>query len=177
MKKTVLILLILCCLIGCRTKQQTISERTDTQTRVDSVSLIQKVTVTPVVVPESTVRLDLSIDELEALPPGAKYTEKDGQATVTVLRTETGYEVSANCDSLTFLLTEKETEIYHLNRQITELSEKLQEQRVDTIREPTPFQWFQIWAFRFLLLIIILIFILKKFNVWQRITTLLLPNR
>jgi hypothetical protein len=115
---------------------------------------------------------------LRALPPGARYDNRNEQATVTVLKTEDGtYKVSADCDSLSLLLYERETEIYRLERERRDLEKTLTEERIETVREPTGFQWFQIWGFRLLSSAITLLFILKKFDLWKRLLNLLWPAR
>jgi hypothetical protein len=81
------------------------------------------------------------------LPPGAVYRAQDGQASATIKRTDTGYEITANCDSLLLLVTNYEKEVYHLNSLNTALETKLKEQKTEIIKEPDGWQWFQIYGF------------------------------
>lgn len=81
---------------------------------------------------------------LETMPIGTGYSIRNGQATVNVTRTSAdSIEVTATCDSLT--------------RQVLLLTEELTRVRNDTsaeqpppkvVREPTGWQWAQIWAGR-----------------------------
>jgi hypothetical protein len=89
------------------------------------------------------------------LPVGAGYTEKQGQATVAVQMSEGGYiEASANCDSLTILVDELRTEVYHLNNEKTELKSVLSEQKIIEVNRLTGWQWFQVWTGRICLALI-----------------------
>lgn len=78
-------------------------------------------------VPQTTAKINLTPEDLEKLPVGGQYQAKDGQATGTIKRTEKGFEFTANCDSLTFLITELRTEVYRLKNVESELKTQLKE--------------------------------------------------
>jgi hypothetical protein len=106
--------------------------------------------------------MKLSFDSLVALPVGAGYTARQGQATLTVNRAESGMiEASANCDSLTLLVDELRTEIYHLNKEKTDFTSKLSEQKIIEVNRLTGWQYFQIWTGRICLAIIVILAIRK----------------
>jgi hypothetical protein len=92
------------------------------------------------------VELILSLDSLFLLPAGAGYIEKSGQATVAVTRTESGVVASANCDSLTLLVNEFRTEIFHLNNEKTAIKAELKEQKILEVNRLTGWQSFLIWT-------------------------------
>lgn len=91
---------------------------------------------------------------LETIPVGTGFSRRSGQATVNVNRISAdSLEVTATCDSLArqvVLLTEELTRIR------SQTSEEVELQPPEVLHEPTGFQWFQIWAGRIALLIIVL---------------------
>jgi hypothetical protein len=82
------------------------------------------------------------------LPVDAGYIDRQGRATVTVLRTEGGIKASADCDSLTVLVDELRTEIFHLNAEKTDFKTELVETKTVEVNRLTGWQWFQIWTGR-----------------------------
>lgn len=91
---------------------------------------------------------------LNLLPAGTGFSKRSGQATVNVTRISgDSIEVTATCDSLTrqvIVLTEQLTRIRSkTSREVEELPPKV-------IKEPTGWQWFQIWTGRIALLVIVL---------------------
>ncbi|GAB6123087.1 hypothetical protein [Dysgonomonas termitidis] len=93
--------------------------------RADSTSRVERERARLLTVPASAASLDLNFGSLADLPIGAKYTGKQGQATVTVERISgDSIKVTANCDSLSQLIVEKETEIFHLQNRVSELEDK-----------------------------------------------------
>jgi hypothetical protein len=106
--------------------------------------------------------LTLKIDSIIALPVGAKYENKQGQATVTVQLSESGVlTASANCDSLTFLVDELRTEIYHLNKEKTDFTSESNETKIVEVNRVTGFQHFQIWFGRICIAILLLFYGVK----------------
>lgn len=97
---------------------------------------------------------------LKQIPVGTGFSKRSGQATVNVTRLSgDSIEVTATCDSLArqvILLSEELTRIRN------ETQEEVEELPPEVIKEPTGFQWFQIWAGRVTLLIIILT-LLKRY--------------
>lgn len=93
-----------------------------------------------VTIPQTTAKLNITPDDLDKLPVGGQYQSKDGNATATIQRTNKGYEFTANCDSLTLLVTELQTEVYRLNRKNTELKTLLNEQKTVEVNKLTRWQ-------------------------------------
>ena len=94
---------------------------------------------------------------LNSIPIGTGFSKRSGQATVNVNRiSEDSTEVTATCDSLArqiIVLTEELTRIRNETQKETETL------LPQVVREPTGWQWFQIWTGRlavaaFLLLLI-----------------------
>lgn len=102
------------------------------------------------------------MNQLAALPEGAGYSARSGQATVKVTRvSEDSIEVTATCDSLArqvISLTEELTRIRN------ETGEEVEEPPPQVAREPSGWQWFQIWAGRLVLITLSLIFIYRLFK-------------
>ena len=94
--------------------------------------------------------MTVSLDSLIKLPVGASFTEKNDRATATVTRIDTGYEITAECDSLTVLVTELKTEITRLNKEKTDFKSDLKEIKTVELNRLTGFQHFQIWTGRLL---------------------------
>jgi len=145
-----LIISLLFFLSGCKTTQHNKEHTTSlNEKRTDSISRIEKTNAKLLIIPPSAVSLNLNFKNLSDLPIGAKYTEKQGQATVSVEKTgENDFKITANCDSLTRLIVERETEIFHLQNQVRELEEATHEEKVEIINETTPVRWFWIYSGR-----------------------------
>lgn len=99
---------------------------------------------------------------LNAIPIGTGFSKRSGQATVNVTRISgDSIEVTATCDSLArqvILLTEE------LVRIRNETSEEVKELPSEVIKEPTGWQWFQIWIGRIAVIVLILILIGRRLN-------------
>ena len=107
--------------------------------------------------------MNLNVDDLVNLPSGASFQVSEGNATGTVTKNEDNtLEFTANCDSLTLLIETLEKEVYRFQSENTVLKDRLSEQKTEVIKEPNGWQWFQIYGFRVLLIINIII------TVWQR---------
>jgi hypothetical protein len=97
------------------------------------------------------------------LPVGGKYQAVDGNATGTIEKKADGsLEFTANCDSLTLVVETLSKEVFHLNKEKTELKERLKEQKTEETNRLTGFQWFQIYGFRIYVLLTIIIIIYKN---------------
>jgi hypothetical protein len=129
------------------------------------MSLIVERLTKAIPVPASRAELALSIDSLRALPAGAAFRTTHGQATVTVLRSEGGVIASADCDSLTLLVDELRTEIFHLNEEKTAFKSELKEQKIIEINRLTLWQSFQIWTGRICLALLVIITGIKLFKI------------
>lgn len=99
---------------------------------------------------------------LNAIPIGTGFSKRSGQATVNVTRISgDSIEVTATCDSLArqvILLTEEMVRIRN------ETSEEVKELPPEVIKEPTGWQWFQIWIGRIAVVVLILILIGRRLN-------------
>lgn len=62
-------------------------------------------------VPESRTTIALTTDDLRKLPPGAKFTNKNGQASAQVTAKGDTIYITAICDSLQTLLYEYERQL------------------------------------------------------------------
>ncbi|GHV13653.1 hypothetical protein FACS1894169_01120 [Bacteroidia bacterium] len=144
------ILLLLVLLYGCKTTQQKTEHTTTAKIETfDSISRIERENARLLVVPRSSASLDLNFKNLNDLPIGAEYTDKQGLATISVKKTdENDYKITATCDSLAQLVVDKETEIFHLNSKVRELEDVTNEERVEIINETTPIRWFWIYSGR-----------------------------
>jgi hypothetical protein len=161
------IMILVLSVASCKTSRQIqVHDVSESNQRTDSVSLVTERLMKAIPVPASRATLTLSFDSLLRLPVGAGYTEKQGQATVAVLMTEGGMiEASANCDSLTLLVEEMKTEIFHLNKEKTELKSELNEQKIIEVNRLTGWQWFQVWTGRICLILIAGILIIKLIKI------------
>lgn len=93
---------------------------------------------------------------------GTGFSKRSGQATVNVIRISgDSIEVTATCDSLArqvIVLTEQLTRIRsETSREVEELPPKV-------IKEPTGWQWFQIWTGRIAVLGLVLIVVKRRLN-------------
>lgn len=99
---------------------------------------------------------------------GTGFSKRSGQATVNVNRISgDSIEVTATCDSLArevILMTEELTRIRN------ETSEETEELPPKVIKEPTGWQWFQIWIGRLAVLSLILIVIKRRLNIRKQKT-------
>ena len=93
---------------------------------------------------------------------GTGFSKRSGQATVNVTRiSEDSLEVTATCDSLArrvMMLTEELTRIR------SETSEEAELLPPEVIKEPTGWQWFQIWTGRLAVAVLLLILIKRRLN-------------
>lgn len=100
------------------------------------------------------------MNQLDALPKGAGYNGRSGQATVNVRRiSEDSVEVTATCDSLArqvMVLTEELTRIRN------DTSVEVKEPPPVVVKEPTGWQWFQIWIGRIAVVVLILTVIKRR---------------
>lgn len=117
------------------------------------------------VIPQTTATLTLTSIQIDELPVGATYQAKDGNASGTVRKTEeNNIEFTANCDSLLVLIEELNKEVYHFQAENTALKTELMEQKIEVVKEPTGWQWFQIYGFWILVLYELVRILLKRFK-------------
>lgn len=139
---------VLVCASGCKSQKiETEHHTRKTENTTDSVGIVSIQNTRPLTVPQSTANISLDFLDLSALPIGAKYTQKQGQATLTIEKTgDNQLSITANCDSLLFLITEKETTIFHLQQRISEFEETKTKTDTEIIKEPSPLQWFFVYS-------------------------------
>lgn len=114
-----------------------------------------------VTTPRTTAKLNLTTEQLTALPIGAVYEAKDGNATGTVRKTDNNnIEFTANCDSLNLLVENLNKEVYRLNTEKTELKTQLKSKKEVGL---SGLEWFQIYGFR---IYVILTFIYIGYRKW-----------
>lgn len=106
---------------------------------------------------------------LDAIPVGTGFSKRSGQATVNVKKLSgDSLEVTATCDSLSrqvIILTEELTRIRN------ELKVQKEEPPPVVVKEPTGFQWFQIWIGRIAVAVLVL------FLIWKAIKRRLSSNQ
>lgn len=102
----------------------------------DSQLTLTEVRRTPVTVPESKVTLSIPVDSVLALPTGASYSQKSGQARVNIRRgTVAGDQgevivVEATCDSLQLVCEEYMRTIQSLKKELAAAQHDSSEQMV-----------------------------------------------
>ena len=113
-------------------------------------------------VPPSLAKTQFPTNLLNSIPVGTGFSKRSGQATVNVTRiSEDSLEVTATCDSLArqvMMLTEELTRIR------SETSEEAELLPPEVIKEPTGWQWFQIWTGRLAVAVLLLILIKRRLN-------------
>ena len=125
----------------------------------DSLENVRRSVLTFLPVAASEARMTLPMVQLAALPEGAGYSARSGQATASVTRGRgDSLIITSTCDSLArqvISLTEELTRIRN------ETGEEVEEPPPQVVHEPTGWQWFQIWAGRLLLIALSLIIIYR----------------
>ena len=131
------------------------------------MSRLERRTVKPIITPQATAKLSIKPEDLAKLPPGAKFENKQGNATATAKVTPDGtIEITANCDSLVLLVENLETEVYRLQKEnkalVTNINKK------ETV-ELSGWQHFQIKGFWVCITIIAIYLTYKKVKrKWQK---------
>gem|GEM_PF-3336992 len=169
--KCINVVLLILVLFGSSCKsQKDLMEKDTTTDRQHIEQEIQRIEkeVKVVTTPQTTATIAVENMELDKLPVGAIYQAKDGNATATIKKTDKGIEFTANCDSLNLLIEQLTKEVYRYKSDSTALVHKERQQQTIEVNKLTSSQSFQIWGFRSLVVIAIVL-ILKKFNIWQLI--------
>lgn len=99
-------------------------------------------------------------DLLKAIPVGTGFSRRSGRATVNVTRTSPdSLEVTATCDSLA-------REVMILNEELTRIRSGTERQEKElppkVVRDPTGWQWFQIWTGRIAVFVLVIILIKRR---------------
>ncbi|KAA6308139.1 hypothetical protein EZS27_040184 [termite gut metagenome] len=142
----VLITLVALSVASCRTVKQTqVLERETALSalRQDSIEIREERTQKIVKVPQETATLTLTKEQIDSLPVDALYESKSGRAGITLKKTTAGEaEITANCDSLNLVVESLYKEVFHLRVLESELTQKLNEQKVIEVNRLTSWQWF-----------------------------------
>lgn len=167
LKKLIVVLITISVLCGtsCRSPRPML-EKESSQNMVAQDSVSEKITKETKLLktPQTTARQTLTPKQLEDLPVGGKYQAADGNATGTIEKKADGsLEFTANCDSLTLVVETLSKEVFHLNKEKTELKERLKEQKTEETNRLTGFQWFQVWFGRICIGYIVLYILYRKF--------------
>lgn len=122
-------------------------------------------TTKAVTTPQATAKLNLDPKQLADLPKGAKFENKQGNATATATVADDGtIEITANCDSLTLLVDELTTEVYRYKESnkalVTQLSKK-------ETKGLSGWQNFRIWCGNIALGLLIVFIVYKKIKKWK----------
>lgn len=135
---------------------------------LDSLRDVKRFALIQQPIPPSLAKTAFPTAILNRIPVGTGFSARSGQATVNVNRISgDSIEVTATCDSLArevILMTEELTRIRN------ETSEETEELPAKVIREPSGFQWFQIWVGRLAVLSLILIVIKRRLNIKKQKT-------
>ena len=156
--RTVGILIMLALLaVSCGTTRKLTESQKVTS---DSVVIKEIQIVTTVSVPESKVEMVIPVENLHNLPPGAAYTDKNGQANVKVTARNDSLYVAASCDRLQVQCERYEKELTRIrsdtDRQVTEIKKN----SVQTL-----FKWC-LTGFLAGIISTITIIIIKKRKIW-----------
>ena len=147
------LLLVVLFVTGCKTPKLQEHTTTDSRSQTnDSTNRLEVRTVKPFIVPQSTAKLNLDPAVLAKLPQGAKFESKQGNATATATIAPDGtIEITANCDSLMFLVENVQIEVYRLQKENTAL-------KTSSIKKETKglsgWQNFQIYGFRICMILL-----------------------
>lgn len=171
-----IVFLLFLSLLSCRSPKE-VRERTEgkKEATADSVSVMERQSTKVVSVPASQVNMRLDLEAVRALPPGASYQAKDGNATATVTKhADNTIGITANCDSLNILVESLTREVYRLKAIETELKTHLNEQKTIEVNKLNGWQHFQIYGFRLMAAALIIYLLIKKFKskiiqLWQRL--------
>lgn len=126
----------------------------------DSLQSVRQSVLTLLPVPASVAQTKLSMSQLAALPEGAGYSARSGQATATVLRGQGDtLIITSTCDSLAREVIALREELIRIRN---ETGETVEEPPPQVVQEPTGFQWFQIWIGRIAVAVLLLILIKRR---------------
>lgn len=147
--------LIALCVMSCKSPT-----RLETNISLDSLQDVKRFALIQEPVPPSMAKTVFPTGMLKQIPVGTGFSKRSGQATVNVTRISgDSIEVTATCDSLArqvILLSEELTRIRN------ETSEAVEKLPPEVIKEPTGFQWFQVWIGRTAVAVLVLIIIRRR---------------
>ena len=149
------LLLTALCVMSCKSPK-----RLEKTTSLDSLYSARGFVLIQQPVPPSIAKTVFLAGTLKSIPIGTGFSTRSGQATVNVTRvSEDSVEVRATCDSLA-------REVIYLREELTrirnETGEEVEEPPPQIVKEPTGWQWFQIWTGRMAVAVLVLIVIKRR---------------
>lgn len=149
------LLLTALCVMSCKSPK-----RLEKTTSLDSLYSARGFVLIQQPVPPSIAKTVFPTGTLKSIPIGTGFSVRSGQATVNVTRvSEDSVEVSGTCDSLA-------REVIFLREELTrirnETGEEVEEPPPQIVKEPTGWQWFQIWTGRIAVAVLVLIVIKRR---------------
>lgn len=124
------------------------------------MSLLIKELTTEKHIEASSAQITVDIRELQQLPAGGSFNKKQGRAGVSAVKNKDGtIDISANCDSLTILITHYEKEVFRLSQENVSLKTNL---KTKEVIELSRLQIFQLYGFRVTWGLIVLYLIYRK---------------
>lgn len=143
---------------SCGSKKEIIDNRNHT---TDSVMDRTVITSKILTVPLTRADLRLNLRELKNLPPGAVYTEKNGQASVRAERKDSIIYITATCDSLQLIVESQYREISRLHTQ-------LEQQKTEVVKPPGWWATFKTNAFYIAIGMLLMLVIILMKKIWQK---------
>lgn len=169
MKVSILIGLVLV-FASCKSTHSIVeSDVHKTSSEIDSVHIVKEITTKSVTVPKESAQLTLTEAKIKELPHEASYSISSGRAHANVTRWNDAIVFTADCDSVTMLLQNTRIMMLRYKKLADSLLSTTHTTEQVIVKEPTSWQWFQIYGFRILLIINLLLLIIKKTKIWQRI--------
>lgn len=170
--RSILSLVVIAALLSaCRSNEHLVTEeRQDSSWRLDSVKESVIRDIETVNIPAAEASMVISVNDLKDLPSGAGYEASAGRAKVRTTRQGEDLLIAAHCDSLEIVYQNLSRELHHYKSIALRESVTEKESVKQLTREgPSGWQWFQIHGFRVLLIINLLLLILKRLKIWQRL--------
>jgi len=169
MKVSLLISLVLV-FASCKSTHSIVeSDVHKTSSKIDSVHIVKEITTKSVTVPKESAQLTLTEAKIRELPNEASYSISSGRAHANVTRLNDAIVFTADCDSVTMLLQNTRIMMLRYKKLADSLLSTTHTTEQVIVKEPTGWQWFQIYGFRLLLIFNLLLLIIKKTKIWQRI--------
>lgn len=120
--------------MSCAGKKQVVQEYNRKEQTDVETTLIK--TTKPITVPQSSVELILSLENLRDLPPGASYHDKSGQANLNVVSDGGNLIITSSCDSLQLVIEQWEFRYNKLLREHEELQKTEVKERDPPLHKP-----------------------------------------
>lgn len=171
--KISLLLLFVLLFVSCKSTRSIVDNNVSERSmQTDSVHEKIEIRVKPVVVPQSSAEIKLTEDKIKSLPQNASYSTSSGRAHATITKVDDEIVFSADCDSVLLLLEHTTNTMIQYKNLNESLIQQMNSETQVVINEPTSWQWFQIHAFRVMLVLCVLIFSFKKIVPWLKLIKL-----